>query len=90
MGIEFPCCLDQAHGEVGMDAPVALFVGIGQRGPGNPATDAEMEQFGLMGAQTGFDVAQALAIGQLRESHAKELIEMRESLGWILGRKPPD
>jgi hypothetical protein len=30
-------------------------------------------------AQAGLDVAQALAVGQLSESHAEELIETREA-----------
>jgi len=33
-------------------------------------------EFCLLGAQTGFDVAQALAVRQLREGQAEELIEM--------------
>jgi hypothetical protein len=36
--------------------------------------------------QTRFDVAQALAIGQLREGHAKVLVETRESLDLVLAR----
>jgi hypothetical protein len=40
----------------------------------------------LAGAQTGFDVAQTLAVSQLRESHAQKLIEMRELERWISTR----
>lgn len=50
MGIEFACGRDQAYGEVGIDAPIALLVGISQRRAVNPAADTEMEQLGLMGA----------------------------------------
>jgi hypothetical protein len=45
-----------------------------------------MVELGLMGAQTGFDVAQTFAVSQLREGHAKKLIEMRKRLGRIFGR----
>jgi hypothetical protein len=45
-----------------------------------------MIELGLMRAQTGLDVAQALAASQLREGHAEKLVEMRESLGGIFGR----
>ncbi|MEY4961230.1 MAG: hypothetical protein RL610_1409 [Pseudomonadota bacterium] len=45
-----------------------------------------MIELGLMSAQTGFDVAQPLAVGQLRECHAEELTEMRKRLGRIFGR----
>ncbi len=48
-------------------------------------TDAQMVEFGLVGAQTGLDVAQALAVSQLRKSHAEKLIEMRKRLGGIFG-----
>jgi hypothetical protein len=34
----------------------------------------------LLGAQTSFDVAQALAIGQLRERQTEELIQTGEAL----------
>ena len=59
--------LDQAQREVGMDTPVALLVGIGQCAAGDVAPDAQVIKLGLMGAQTGRDVAQALAERQLRE-----------------------
>ena len=52
------------------------------------AAYAQVVELGLMGAQTSFDVAQALAISQLCESHAKKLVEMREGIGWIFGRVP--
>jgi hypothetical protein len=37
-----------------------------------------MVKLGLLGAQTGFDVAQAAAISELSEQQAKELIPTRE------------
>jgi len=40
--------------------------------------------------QTRFDVAQALAIGQLREGHAEVLIETREPLDLVLAGIPRD
>ncbi len=49
-------------------------------------TDAQMVELGLVGAQTGLDVAQALAVGQLSEGHAEKLVEMRKRLGGIFGR----
>jgi hypothetical protein len=39
-----------------------------------------MVKLGLLGAQTSFDIAQAAAIGQLREQQRKELIPAREVL----------
>jgi hypothetical protein len=65
--------------EVGVDAPVAVFVGIRQGAPGNLAAKARVVQLRPHGVQTRLDVAQTLAVGQLREGHAKELIATRES-----------
>ncbi len=45
-----------------------------------------MIELGLVSAQTGFDVAQAFSIRQLRKGHTEKLIEMRKRLGGILGR----
>lgn len=45
-----------------------------------------MVELGLVSAQTGFDVTQALAVRQLREGQAEKLIEMRKRFGGIFGR----
>lgn len=79
LGIEFVRCLDQAEGEILINAPVAVLVGVGQRALGNAAAYAQMVELGGMRAQTGLDVAQAFPVSQLREGHAQELIEVRES-----------
>jgi len=76
IGEELPCRLNQAHAEVGIDTPIALLVNVGQGGTGNPPTDAQVVKLCLMDAQAGLNVTQALAVGQLRESHAQELVEM--------------
>src|ERR1017187_117759 len=54
---------DQYLGEVGEDAPVVGLVGVGQRGARNHAAKAEMIAFRTQRAETGFDVAQTLAVG---------------------------
>jgi len=82
-GIKPPGGLDQAHRKIHVDTTVALLVGIGQRALGDVSSDNQVIELGLVGAQAGFDIAQALAIGQLREGHAEELIEMRELERWI-------
>ena len=47
--IKLSGCLDQTHGEVRIDAPIAGFVGIGQGAPGDMAADTQMIELGLMG-----------------------------------------
>ena len=70
---------DEDLGEVGVNPPVAILVGLGQSVSGDGSPKAEVVEFRFYGIQTRFDIAQALAIGQLRERHAEELIEARET-----------
>ena len=70
--------------------PIAFLVRVADIAPRNVAANAEMIEFRFMRAQTNFDVAQALAERQLRESHAEILIEMREGFGRIVRRIPRD
>ena len=70
LGIERACDGDQRLSEIGMDAPVAFLVGVGQCIPGNIPPDAHVVELALLGAQAGLDIAQAFAIGELRERHA--------------------
>src|SRR5713226_985623 len=44
------------------------------------AANAEMVKLALLRAQASFDIAQTLAIGELREGHTKELIPARKTL----------
>ena len=94
LGIEFARCLDQAESEILIDAPVAVLVGVGQRALGNAAANAQVVELGGMRAKTGLDVAQAFAVGQLREGHAQELVEVRESerriASGVLGHAAPE
>jgi hypothetical protein len=55
------------------------FVGIGQSGSGNPAPNAHVVELAVDRSQAGFDITQALAIGQLSKCDAKELIQTRKS-----------
>ena len=45
--------VDQRLDEIGMDAPVAFLVGIGERAAGYIAPDAHEVELGVLGAQTG-------------------------------------
>jgi len=63
IGVERGGLLDKNLGEVGKDAPVPFFVGIGQRAAGGGLTDAGVIEFRAEGRQTGFDVAQTFTAG---------------------------
>jgi hypothetical protein len=60
------------------------FVGIGQTRAGNFASEAHAIELALHRSQTSFDVAQTLAIGQLRECQTKKLIKAGKSPPFII------
>lgn len=67
------------HGcKVGIDSAVASFVGVRQGAARDLAANAHMIELGLHRTETGFDIAQALAIGQLHEGHAEKLVQTGE------------
>ena len=73
IGVERGGLLNEDVGKVGEDAPVAFFVGIGQRAAGSGLPDAGVIEFGAEGRQTGFDVAQTFAPRQLGERQHEKL-----------------
>ena len=60
--------------QIGVDSPVASLVGIGQRAVGDVTADARVIESRAQDAQTGLDVAQTFAAGQLSKGHAQELV----------------
>lgn len=65
---------DQHLSKIGIDAPIANLICICQGVAGHFATDAHVIELSLGSAKAGLDVAQALAVRQLCECHATELI----------------
>jgi hypothetical protein len=78
--VQWPCDANQDLGEVGIDAPVAGLVGVGQCGARHPATESHVVELAAHRAQACLDVAQALAVSQLREAHRQKLVPARETL----------
>ena len=66
--------------DVGVNAPISLFVGIGNGRTRYPAADAHVIQLLLLGTEARFDVSQTFPVGELRECHAEILIEAGEAL----------
>jgi len=64
---------DEGLGEIGKDAPVAIFIGIGQSAAGGGLADAGVVEFRAEGRQAGFDVAQTFAPDQLGKRQHEEL-----------------
>src|SRR5215813_1878133 len=78
VGVERSSSVDQRPGEIGVDSPIPTFVRIGKRRSSHWSAESAMIKFAALRSQTNFDVAKALAIGQLSKSHRKELIPTRE------------
>lgn len=75
LGIQGPGDTDKGVGDVGIQAPVALLVGVGEGIAGHPAAQAQVVEFVLVCAQGDLDIAQALPVGELGEGQAQELVE---------------
>src|SRR6202008_227043 len=73
-GVQLPRRAHQNLRKVGIVAPVARLVGIGQRAAGDITSNAQVIAPRSQGTQTGLDVAQTFAIGELSKGHAKKLI----------------
>ena len=65
---------DQPLGEFEVDVPVARFVGIGQRRACHRFGNAHVVELACLSGQADLNIAQALAVGKLRESHDAKLI----------------
>ena len=65
--------LDEDLSEVGVDAPVALMVGVSEVAVRDRAVDAHVIEFGLHHSQARLDFAQAVAVGQLCKGHDPKL-----------------
>src|SRR5271169_3528182 len=70
---------DQPLSQLEVDAPVARLVGVGQRRASDRRTDAHVVKLAGLCRQTYFDIAQALAVGQLREGHDAKLFGATEA-----------
>jgi hypothetical protein len=84
VGVKLPGLTDQPVGQVGVNAPVAGFVGVGQGGAGNLATQSQMVELRATRTQARFDVAQTFAISQLGEGQTEELIPTREAADFVV------
>ena len=88
--VQRPGLMNEDLGKVGIDAPVAGFVGMGQGIAGDFASKAHLVKFALHGTQTRFDIPQALAIGHLSECHGEKLIETRKAFDFVIALVAPD
>ena len=74
VGIQRPGNGDQVLCEIGEDAPVVGLVGVRQCRARNPATESHVVEFAAHRLQARLNVAEALAVSELSESHRQILI----------------
>src|SRR5208337_970458 len=84
MRVEPAGSTDQTLRELGIDAPVARFVRIGQRRTAHGLAKAHVVELLAMCRQTRLDVAQTLAVGELREGHRAKLFRACERSGSMI------
>ena len=63
LGIEPACLRDQEMGEIGINAPVALLIGLGQGIACDRTAKAQVIKFGFDGVENGFEIAEAVSVG---------------------------
>ena len=76
--------------EIGVDPPVSMFVGMGQRVARNLSPEAHMIELGLLSTKTGFDIAEAFAIGELSKGQTEKLIPTGEIFDVAIALVPID
>src|SRR5438094_7132329 len=79
MRMKRPGDADQYLSELGKDSPIMRFVSIGQRRARHFAAEPHVVQFASQSAQAGLDIAQALAISELRKGHRQYLVPTGKS-----------
>ena len=65
---------DQVLREIGEDAPVVSLVGVSQSRARNATAETHVIKLAAHRTKARFDVAEALAVSELREAHRKILI----------------
>jgi len=90
VGVKSPGLGDEDLSEIGIDAPIASLVGVGQRVPGDLPSKAHMIKTALHRSKTGFDIAETFAVSQLGKGQREKLIETRKALDLVIPPVSPN
>jgi hypothetical protein len=82
--------VDQHLGEVGVKAPVAGFVRVGQHRAPNRFAEPHVRKLRGLGRQAGFDVSETFPIGQLGKRHNPEMFGAAQRLDVTVATIPLD
>ena len=83
-GVKDTCLAHEAASKILPESVVPLLVGIGQGGLGNSFSKTKMVEGFASGVETGGDIAQSFPPGQLRKSHADQLLSATEMTNFAL------
>src|SRR5450759_4720910 len=79
VGIQRSCDGDQDLREICENPPIMALVGVGQRRARYLAAQPHVVELAGYRPQARFDIAQALAVSQLRKGHCQILVQTREA-----------
>ena len=84
VGVELAGLRNQCLRKLRVDAPVSTLAGIGQGGAFDGRANAHVVQLGRLRRETGFDIAQAFPVGQLRKCQRAKVLGTREGANMIV------
>ena len=73
-GVKFSGFRDEDLSKVRINPSIPVLIGVGKCIAGDVSSDAQMIKSGLSCTQTGLDISQTFAVGQLSEGHAEILV----------------
>jgi len=89
-GIQSTRLMNQDLREVGIDTPITVFIGVGESITGNIAADTHVVKFMVLRPEACFDVAETLAVCELRESQTAKLITAGKVNNFVIATIPLD
>jgi len=81
---------DEDPGKIGIDPPVASFIGMSQGIAGNLSAKSHVIKPAFHGSEAGLDIAKTFAKGQLGKGQTEELIEARKAFDLVVSAIPPN
>jgi hypothetical protein len=81
---------DEDPGKIGIDPPVASFIGMSQGIAGNLSAKSHVIKPTFHGSEAGLDIAKTFAKGQLGKGQTEELIETRKAFDLVVSAIPPN
>ena len=84
VAIERTSDTDKGLSEVSVDTPITSGVRIGEGVARDLGAKVHMVELGVLGSQAGLDIANALTLGELSESHAQVLVETGEAFDLVV------